>query len=97
MKIKLFGGERRDIFDWREIPAVDPDELALWMGATDAVNRQFPLQIALQVHDELERRMMAEGRLDALQLSEVRGGLKALARFAQIYSAAITPKRKEIE
>jgi hypothetical protein len=95
MKIRIFGGKRRDIFDWREIPAVDPDELALWMGATDAVNRQFPLQIALQVHDELERRMMAEGKMDALQLSEIRGGLKALARFAQIYSAAITPKRKK--
>lgn len=95
MKIKLFGGERRDIFDWRQIPAVDPDELALWMGSTDAVSRQFPLQIALQVHDELERRMMAEGKMDALQLSEIRGGLKALARFAQIYSAAITPRRKK--
>jgi hypothetical protein len=92
--MRLFS-KRRDIFDWREIPAVDPDELALWMGATDAVSRQFPLQIALQVHDELERRMMAEGKMDALQLSEIRGGLKALARFAQIYSAAITPRRKK--
>ena len=95
MKIKLFGGERRDIFDWREIPAVDPDELALWMGATDVVSRQFPLQIALQVHDELERRMMSEGRIDTMQLAEIRGGLKALARFAQIYSATITPGRKK--
>lgn len=84
--------ERREIFDWRTIPAVNPDDVNLWMGATDAVGRQFPLQIALQVHDELERRMMAEGKLDALQLCEIRGGLKALARFAQIYNATITRK-----
>lgn len=95
MKISFTTDRKSDIFDWREIPVVDPDELALWMGATDAVSRQFPLQIALQVHDELERRMMAEGKMDALQLSEIRGGLKALARFAQIYSAAITPRRKK--
>lgn len=99
MKISFTTDRKSDIFDWREIPAVDPDELALWMGSTDAVSRQFPLQIALQVHDELERRMMAEGKMDALQLSEIRGGLKALARFAQIYSAAITPRKakKEME
>lgn len=94
MKISFTTDRKSDIFDWRQIPAVDPDELALWMGSTDAVSRQFPLQIALQVHDELERRMMSEGRIDTLQLSEIRGGLKALARFAQIYSATITPGRK---
>lgn len=79
-----------DIFDWRTVPDVDPDELAMWRSRTDAKERQFPLQVALQVHDELERELMAPTRLDALRLSEIRGGIKALARFAQVYSATMT-------
>lgn len=82
-----------DIFDWRTVPDVDPDELAMWRSRTDAKERQFPLQVALQVHDELERELMAPTRMDALRLSEIRGGIKALARFAQVYSATLTQKQ----
>ena len=74
-------------FDWKSVPDVNPDELERWKNRTDAEERQFPLQVALQVHDELEREMMKPGRLDALRLSEIRGGIKALARFAQVYQA----------
>lgn len=86
--------ERRDIFDWRTVPSVNQDDINLWINSTDAVERQFPLQLALQVHDELESRLMSEGRMDALQLSEVRGGIKALARFAQIYNAVISGQKR---
>ena len=79
-----------DIFDWRTVPDVDPDELAMWRSRTDAKERQFPLQVALQVHDELERELMAPTRMDALRLSEIRGGIKTLARFAQVYQATLT-------
>lgn len=79
-----------DIFDWRTVPDVDPDELDMWRSRTDAKERQFPLQVALQVHDELERELMAPTRMDALRLSEIRGSIKALARFAQVYSATLT-------
>ena len=82
-----------DIFDWRTVPDVDPDELAMWRSRTDAKERQFPLQVALQVHDELERELMAPTRTDALRLSEIRGGIKALARFAQVYSATLMPAK----
>ena len=86
----MFGKKNKstyhEIFDWRTVPAVNSDDLELWMNSTDAVERQFPLQLALQVHDELEAALMREGKLDALALSEIRGGIKALARFAQIYS-----------
>lgn len=89
----------RELFDWKGVPNVDPDELARWMNATDAVSRLFPLQLALQVHDELEREMMEPRALDAERLREIRGGLMALARFARIYDAAALsvgrqPKRK---
>lgn len=89
---------RHDIFDWRKVPPVDPQEVENWRGRTDAVELQFPLQLALQVHDELEQELMQPGKLDALRLSEIRGGIKALARFAQIYNAALfAPKKPDEE
>jgi hypothetical protein len=83
---RIFG---RDIFDWKTVPTVHADELAAWIGATDAKERDFPLAVALQTHDELERELMDAGRMDNARLHEIRGGLKALARFAQIYRAAL--------
>ena len=79
---------QKDIFNWRDVPDVDPEELALWLSRTDARDRQFPLQVALQVHDELLREMMSPAPMDAARLSEIRGGVKALARFAQVYDAS---------
>lgn len=84
------GMQPHDIFDWRTVPDVDPEELDMWRSRTDAKERQFPLQVALQVHDELERDLMSPVRMDALRLSEIRGGIKALARFAQVYQATMT-------
>lgn len=88
---------RRDIFDWKTVPPVDPQEVENWRGRTDAVELQFPLQIALQVHDELEQELMQPGKLDALRLSEIRGGIKALARFAQVYNTALFAPKKPTE
>lgn len=79
---------QKDIFNWRDVPDVDPEELALWLSRTDARERQFPLQVALQVHDELLREMMSPAPMDAARLSEIRGGVKALSRFAQVYDAS---------
>ena len=73
-------------FDWRSVPAVDPDEVARWFGCTDAKDRQFPLQVALQVHDEIESELMSEREMDGMDLAEKRGGLKALKRFATLYT-----------
>ena len=93
MRISIAMDKKQEIFDWRTVPAVNPEDLAMWKNATDAVERQFPLQLALQVHDELEAVLMREGKLDALALSEIRGGIKALARFAQIYSKVLGGSR----
>ena len=78
-----------DIFDWKTVPEVDEDELKMWLGATDKVERQFPLAVALQAHDELEQKLLLPGKLDGMALAEIRGGIKALARFAQIYSKSL--------
>ena len=79
-------GKEKEVFDWRSVPAVDPDEVARWFGCTDAKDRQFPLQLALQVHDEIESELMSDREMDGMDLAEKRGGLKALRRFATLYS-----------
>ena len=73
-------------FDWRSVPAVDPNEVARWFGCTDAKDRQFPLQVALQVHDEIESELMSDHEMDGMDLAEKRGGMKALRRFATLYT-----------
>ncbi|MBQ2630668.1 MAG: hypothetical protein IJG13_13420 [Kiritimatiellae bacterium] len=78
--------KKEDGFDWRSVPAVDPDEVDRWLGCTDAKDRQFPLQVALQVHDEIEARLMQPGAVDDADLREARGGMRALRRFAELYS-----------
>ena len=86
--IKTTSGDSRErpAFDWRSVPAVDPDEVDRWLGCTDAKDRQFPLQVALQVHDEIEARLMQPGEVDDASLREARGGMRALRRFAELYS-----------
>lgn len=87
-----------DIFDWKTVPEVDENELKMWLSATDKVERQFPLAVALQAHDELEQKLLLPGKLDGMALAEIRGGIKALARFAQIYSRALgTAAEEKIE
>lgn len=78
--------KKADGFDWRSVPAVDPDEVARWFGCTDAKDRQFPLQVALQVHDEIEAELMGDAQMDGMDLAEKRGGMKALKRFATLYT-----------
>lgn len=80
-----------DVFDWDSIPydKIDNAEVAKFICSTDALQRQFPLAIAAQVQSELNQRFLEPVKLDALQMAEVRGGWKALARFAQIYTSGL--------
>lgn len=79
----------RPAFDWREVPGINPEDVREWFGVTDAKSRQFPLQLALQVHDELESEMMRAEPPSDVRLREIRGGLAALARFAKLYDAIL--------
>lgn len=85
---------RQNEFDWRSVPAIDPEEVDRWIGCTDAKDRQFPLQVALQVHDEIETVLMSDVEMDGMDLAEKRGGLKALKRFATLYSKILEGKRR---
>ena len=104
MKIKFeFGGSTKapqDIFDWSSVELPSAEDIAMWRSRTDAEERKLPLAIALQVHDELEAKLLSGGKLDALMLSEIRGGIKALSRFCQTYQASmsedrINPRRRD--
>ena len=86
--------KKENEFDWRSVPAVDPDEVARWFGCTDAKDRQFPLQVALQVHDEIEAKMMGGEQLEDAELREMRGGLKALRRFATLYNEILSGAKR---
>lgn len=103
MKIKIEFGKgksAKDIFDWNTVEAPSAEDIEMWRSRTDAEGRKLPLAIALQVHDELEAKLMAGGKMDALMLSEIRGGIKALARFCQTYQASMgedksKPRRRD--
>lgn len=84
------GESAADVFRWKDVPSVDGLELEKWLGTTGVSERQFPLAVALQVHDELEEKFTSPGKADALLMAECRGGIKALKRFCQIYQCAIT-------
>ena len=87
----------KDIFDWNKVQTPEADAIAGWLRATDPKDRQFPLQVALQVHSELEQEMITSGRMDDARLREIRGGMKALKRFALTYETAITAKPKKAD
>lgn len=92
----MFGrDEVKDVFDWNTIPSPDPEDVKMWIGATDAKDRQFPLQLARQIHDEIEWRLMSDAPMDALQMAQVRGALKAMKRFAQTYQAVLDGEARQ--
>lgn len=76
-------------FDWNDVEP--PPQLAVeqFLMATTEEQRQFPLAIALQVHDQIESSFTdPRESLNALAMAEHRGGLRALKTFARLYLAA---------
>ena len=100
MKIKIeFGGNAKsahDIFDWSSVELPSAEDVEMWRSRTDVETRKLPLAIALQVHDELEAKLLGGGKMDALMLSEIRGGIKALSRFCQTYQASMSEDRTKM-
>lgn len=89
------GMRPQDIFNWNSVPSPDPKDVEMWIGATDAKDRTFPLQIARQVHDEIEWRLMSPTKMDALEMAQSRGAMKAMMRFAQLYQAVLDGKARQ--
>lgn len=90
MKIKIgkllinWNGDNQKQFNWDLVPDIDPMQREQYINITDEVMRSYPLAVALQAHEELVQEMMQGGVIDPRRLSEIRGGMKALKRFATL-------------
>lgn len=87
------GGNTRSIgreeFDFRRVADVDDATVAAFFATTHEQSRRMPLLVAGQVAAELEDRLTRAERLDAQEMSEIRGGLRALRRFATYYQEGV--------
>jgi len=87
----------RPAFDWNDVEPPPARVIESFLSETSSETRQFPLAVALQVHDQIEASFTGrgDGELNALMMAEHRGGLRALKTFAKIYVAAIKPRRQD--
>lgn len=76
-------------FDFRRVADVDDATVEAFFATTHEQSRRMPLLIAGEVAAELEDRLTRAERLDAAEMSEIRGGLRALRRFATYYQEGI--------
>ena len=95
MKIKWPWKKAEKTFDWSSVPLISKEEVESWFGCTDAMQKQLPFQIALQVHDEFLKRLTEADKMDPLQMAEARGALMATSRFCKIYKAILEHKPVE--
>lgn len=83
-------------FDFSKVPDVDDHTVRAFFNTTHTQSRKMPLLIARHVFEQLEQRITSPGRLDALELAELRGGMRALRAFGVYYTQGIEEwKRKE--
>ncbi len=78
-----------DSFSFANVADVDDATVRAFFEATHERARQMPLLIARHVFDELARRLTEPGRMDALELSEIRGGMRALRAFGVAYTRGV--------
>lgn len=76
-------------FDFSKVTDVDDATVEAFFNATSTPGRQMPLLIARFIFNQLEGQLTDPGKLDALQLSEIRGGMRALRAFGTFYTNGI--------
>jgi len=76
-------------FDFSKVGDVDDATVAAFFEATTSNGRQMPLLIARFVYGQLEERMTGPTKIDAMQLAEIRGGMRALRAFGVFYTNGI--------
>lgn len=77
-------------FDFSRVADVDDATVRAFFESTHERARQMPLLIARHVFEDLERRLTDPGRMDALELSEIRGGMRALRAFGVAYTQGVS-------
>lgn len=81
--------KRGVVFDFAKVADVDDATAKAFMESTHLESRRMPLLIARHAYSLLEERLTEPGRLDALTLAEIRGGMRALRAFGVYYTAGI--------
>ena len=72
-----------------DVPGVDDQTIEAFFAATHDKSRRLPMLIAAHVANKYQDELTRGGRLDALQMSEIRGALRALRLFATYYHNGI--------
>jgi len=86
---KTDGRDGRADFDFSKVADVDDATVEAFFNSTSTPGRQMPLLIARYIFNQLEGRLTDPGKLDSLQLSEIRGGMRALRAFGAFYTNGI--------
>lgn len=76
-------------FDFSKVPDVDDHTVRAFFNTTHTKSRQMPLLIARHVFEQLEQRVTSPGQLGALELAEIRGGMRALRAFGVYYTQGV--------
>lgn len=72
-----------DAFEWSNLDPIDAQDVQMYLNSTDAVSKDVPIAIALQIHDRLEEELTETNGIDAMRMSELKGGMKAMKMFAK--------------
>ena len=76
-------------FDFAKVPDVDDHTVRAFFNTTHTQSRKMPLLIARHVFEQLEDQLSGQKPLDAMELAEIRGGMKALRLFGYYYTNGI--------
>ena len=76
-------------FDFAKVPDVDDHTVRAFFNTTHTQSRRMPLLIARHVFEQLEDQLSGQKPLDAMELAEIRGGMKALRLFGYYYTNGI--------
>lgn len=69
----------------QNVPGVDEATVNAFFAGTHEKARRMPLLIAGYVASQYQDRLTKPGRMDALELAEIRGALKSIRLFATYY------------
>ena len=82
-------------FDFAKVPDVDDHTVRAFFNTTHTQSRKMPLLIARHVFEQLEDQLSGQKPLDAMELAEIRGGMKALRLFGYYYTNGIKEWEKK--
>lgn len=89
---KIFANTKDDsaAFDFTKIEDVDEATVRAFFNSTHEASRRLPLLVAGYVASVIESEFLRPNRpMNALEMAEVRGGLKALRRFAHHFQMGV--------